>query len=216
MPISLQCTCGKAYRVKDELAGKRIRCAVCKELIVVPEEEFETPDEDVAEATGMKQGAPPPVRSLSKSRRDDDEDDDPPPRRKSRRDDDDDEDDRPRRKSRRYEDDDEDEEDERPSRRRRAERDDPPKKKKKKKKKAGFFEGLGLWKASKPRETSRRVERTPLIVFSPTIIAGFMMMLGAVVWFVVGLALGILFCYPPILFVIGLVTMIKGFMGYEG
>lgn len=40
---------------------------------------------------------------------------------------------------------------------------------------------------------------------------GVLMMVGAVVWFVAGLFGGIIFFYPPILFIIGLVTMVKGF-----
>ena len=32
----MQCTCGKAYRVKDEFAGKKIRCSACKIIVVVP------------------------------------------------------------------------------------------------------------------------------------------------------------------------------------
>lgn len=41
---------------------------------------------------------------------------------------------------------------------------------------------------------------------------GILMMLGAVVWFVVGLFNGIIFFYPPILLILGLVSMIKGFV----
>jgi hypothetical protein len=36
MPISIACSCGKKYRVKETLAGKKIRCADCAELIKVP------------------------------------------------------------------------------------------------------------------------------------------------------------------------------------
>ena len=39
------------------------------------------------------------------------------------------------------------------------------------------------------------------------------MMLIAVVWFVGGLFAGILFFYPPILFVIGIIAMVKGMFG---
>jgi hypothetical protein len=38
------------------------------------------------------------------------------------------------------------------------------------------------------------------------------MMLGAVVWFVGGLFFDIIFFYPPILFVIGLVAFFKGML----
>ena len=36
MSISIACSCGKKYRVKETLAGKKIRCADCAELIKVP------------------------------------------------------------------------------------------------------------------------------------------------------------------------------------
>jgi RsiW-degrading membrane proteinase PrsW (M82 family) len=37
MPISFACTCGKRFRVKDELAGKRARCPGCQNIVIVPE-----------------------------------------------------------------------------------------------------------------------------------------------------------------------------------
>ena len=42
--------------------------------------------------------------------------------------------------------------------------------------------------------------------------AGIGMMVGAVVWFVVGWIGGRIFFYPPILFVIGLISLGKGLM----
>jgi hypothetical protein len=36
MPISITCECGKKYRVKDTLAGKKIRCADCSEVLKIP------------------------------------------------------------------------------------------------------------------------------------------------------------------------------------
>ncbi len=47
------------------------------------------------------------------------------------------------------------------------------------------------------------------------VLAGIGMMVGAVVWFVVGYLAGYIFFYPPILLIIGLVTMVKGLMGRE-
>ena len=38
------------------------------------------------------------------------------------------------------------------------------------------------------------------------------MMVGAVVWFVVGWMAGRIFIYPPILFVLGIVALAKGLM----
>ena len=45
-----------------------------------------------------------------------------------------------------------------------------------------------------------------------SMIGGIVMMLGAVVWFVGGLFFDIIFFYPPILFVIGLVAFFKGML----
>lgn len=44
---------------------------------------------------------------------------------------------------------------------------------------------------------------------------GLLTMLGATVWFVVGLAANRIFFYPPILFIIGLVAVLKGFFDGE-
>ena len=44
------------------------------------------------------------------------------------------------------------------------------------------------------------------------VLGGVVMILIAVVWFVGGLAADIIFYYPPILFIIGLVALIKGIM----
>ncbi len=41
------------------------------------------------------------------------------------------------------------------------------------------------------------------------------MMAGAVIWFVVGLAAGWIFFYPPVLFVLGIVAVVRGFMGAD-
>ena len=47
---------------------------------------------------------------------------------------------------------------------------------------------------------------------SGSMLSGIGMMVGAVVWFVVGWACGRIFFYPPILFIIGLVTFFRGMM----
>ena len=41
-------------------------------------------------------------------------------------------------------------------------------------------------------------------------VAGILMMVGAVIWFVVGMAVNVIFFYPPILFILGLICFIKG------
>ena len=70
--------------------------------------------------------------------------------------------------------------------------------------------------APQPRKKAKRKKKTS----APSgagpdmgqVLGGAGMMVGAVVWLVVGLMLGWIFIYPPILFIIGLVTMIKGFL----
>lgn len=37
MPVSFKCECGKALRVKDEFAGKKVKCPSCGRIIVTPE-----------------------------------------------------------------------------------------------------------------------------------------------------------------------------------
>jgi hypothetical protein len=77
-----------------------------------------------------------------------------------------------------------------------------------------------------PPPPSRYVRRTPVTAsdtgryegfFGPErkgvdkgVIGGILMMVIAAVWFFVGLSAGILFYYPPILFIIGLYAFFKG------
>jgi hypothetical protein len=48
-----------------------------------------------------------------------------------------------------------------------------------------------------------------------SIIVGVLMMVGAVVWFVGGLAVGFIFFYPPFLFIFGIVAVVRGLMGHD-
>ena len=85
--ITFNCSCGKVLQVKDEHAGKRVRCPECQEISVAQAEPaFEVVDEDEA---------PLPIAKPTRAKSADEDEDDRP--RKKRRDDDDD-DDRPRRK----------------------------------------------------------------------------------------------------------------------
>lgn len=45
MPISLTCDCGRALRLKDELAGRKIRCPSCNVSLTVPKPETSAEDE---------------------------------------------------------------------------------------------------------------------------------------------------------------------------
>lgn len=176
MPISVKCTCGKAFKLKDELGGKKVRCAACKAIIAVPKPAEDAEDEP-AELVLIEDDPPEPKKSSPRARDESirsesprapvparsfefESDDEPPSRRKRRQ---------------VVEEDDEDDYEERPRRRR-------------KKKSSGF-------------------------AVSPLIFTGLLMMAGAVVWFCGGLAFDVIFFYPPVLFVIGIVTTVKGFMG---
>jgi len=44
-------------------------------------------------------------------------------------------------------------------------------------------------------------------------VAGILMMVSAAVWFFVRLAAGIIFFYPPVLFVLGIISFFKGLFG---
>jgi hypothetical protein len=43
MPIAIMCECGKSIRVKDEFAGKKVRCPACKAVVRVPAVDDEVP-----------------------------------------------------------------------------------------------------------------------------------------------------------------------------
>lgn len=67
---------------------------------------------------------------------------------------------------------------------------------------------------SKPKKS--RSERAGFgIAVHPSIIAGVLMMIGAAVWFFLGLAAGIIYFYPPILFLFGIGAVIRGFTGQD-
>jgi hypothetical protein len=61
----------------------------------------------------------------------------------------------------------------------------------------------------------------PPMVKTPTernmgaVFTGILMMAGAAVWFFGGLAAGYIFFYPPVLFLVGIGTVVKGLMGSE-
>ena len=60
------------------------------------------------------------------------------------------------------------------------------------------------------RKAREREMEEPASSGGKDIITGILMMVGAIVWFVVGYMAGYIYFYPPVLFVIGLGTMIKG------
>ncbi len=48
-----------------------------------------------------------------------------------------------------------------------------------------------------------------------SVITGILMMVGAAVWFFGGLAVGVIFFYPPVLFVLGFIALVKGIMSTD-
>ena len=175
MPISLSCDCGRALRVKDELAGKKIRCPECKSILGVPAKKNEA-DDVVLEVLPAEDDEATPRRS---SRRAAIQTEVRPARRRTLEDED---------------------EDETPSVRRRSD-DDPPSEKR-----------------SKSRDIKRRtsaatVQHSGFGSVNAGVAGGVLMMIIAVVWFIGGAAVGVYFIYPPIMFVLGIIAIVKGGLG---
>jgi hypothetical protein len=61
MPIKLECSfCTRVLRVRDELAGKRVKCPACQQVLTVPALAHPSPEvEDIAAATLSEQPAQP-------------------------------------------------------------------------------------------------------------------------------------------------------------
>ncbi len=59
----------------------------------------------------------------------------------------------------------------------------------------------------------QRSER-PRIYISPGVMAGFGSMAFGAIWFFVGLAANRIYFYAPVVFFLGLVAVIRGFLGY--
>lgn len=62
MPIALSCACGRALNIKDEFAGRKIRCPDCKSILAVPAEPKDPEDFalEVLRADEPEEDAPPP------------------------------------------------------------------------------------------------------------------------------------------------------------
>ncbi|MFQ3652148.1 MAG: hypothetical protein SNJ75_17655, partial [Gemmataceae bacterium] len=90
MAIEFDCEqCGKSLRVRDDLAGKRIKCPACAAVIVVPQELQTSPP-----ARPLRSAAVRPVNDEDRaSRRRDEDDEQELPRRRARPLSEDDEDD---------------------------------------------------------------------------------------------------------------------------
>jgi hypothetical protein len=171
MPIPLTCTCGRSLKARDELAGRKVRCPDCKNVLEVPDPNApKDPEDEILnvlladdppagdeESQAAVRAEPPPVpREISI----------PPPRKPL----------------------------------------PPPP------------------SVRSVKRKTRDVKRsTPPVVFeegwfgnvNAGAIGGLLMMGIAAVWFFIGLAAGRLFFYPPFLFVVGFIAMIKGMTGRD-
>ncbi|MFO1004766.1 MAG: hypothetical protein U0929_02310 [Planctomycetaceae bacterium] len=69
MPISLECECGRKFRVKDEASGKKVRCPDCQKVhLVAPADDIPVEEPDAWESSDERR---PPIRAKkarSKSR----------------------------------------------------------------------------------------------------------------------------------------------------
>jgi len=181
MPIQVTCDCGRSFRVKDELAGRKLRCTGCQSVLSVP-------------PAAAPQAAPPQPATP----RDVDEEalnillTETPGAVVSRRA--------------------ESSRSEAPSRPAgdpasiTASRPKPP------------VPRPVLPTPSKSRPAPKDSEpkwSMPSISVNPSIITGALMMLGAAVWFFAGLAAGFIYFYPPVLFVLGIGAVIRGFKGED-
>src|SRR5262249_7231853 len=59
MPVTFSCACGRSLRVKDELAGRKVKCPQCGGVLTGPEPGREE-DIGLVPVEGIKEGPPPP------------------------------------------------------------------------------------------------------------------------------------------------------------
>ena len=169
MAISVECPCGKSYRIKDSFAGRKVRCRDCGKVLEVPaaDESYDA-EEDIADQA--KADRSDEERAVRRKRRDE-----APPASSD--------------------------EESSGSREERA-----PRKRVRRRKVAR--------KRSEPG-SGVAFEEGWFGNINAGIAAGAVMILIAVVWFVLGLWADRIFFYPPILFVIGVLAIVKGLVGGE-
>lgn len=194
MPITTKCSsCDWTGKFKGAYAGMRGKCPGCGEPIQVPLEEpeevetdFEVVDDD------------PPIKPLKPKKKDDDDE----RAAKSRRD----------RESER----------DRPSRSRRDEEEDQPSKSRRREEEKRSIssrrdddDGPVRNKPSKKIKKKKAKEPQPL-TGTAAMFAGVGMILGAIVWFILGLVYqDKIYFYPPVLFVLGIGSFIRGMQEEE-
>jgi hypothetical protein len=159
MPISFQCGCGRTLRVKDELAGRRVRCPGCSTVLAVPKPDIEYDAADISVADTPSDTEKEPSR---------DEPKEPVCTAIT----------------------------ERP-----LHRVPGPVKKRR--------------PASK-RERKKESRPLPMVFINGEVATGFVMSVVAIAWFVGGLLwLNRIFFYPPVLLILGIAAIYKGFRAPE-
>jgi hypothetical protein len=171
MAILIECDCGHSLRVREELAGRKIRCPKCAKVSTVPQPTVVKDAEDealdilLAESPGKKAPSRPPLKQPDADK--DVRREKPPGSIQP------------------------------PIPQGPVYRPPPPSK-------------------SAPALRSEKPERSRAsIAVHPKIITGVLMMVGAVVWFFLGLAANRIFFYPPILFLLGIGAVFRGFKGED-
>src|SRR5262249_38318977 len=75
MPIRIPCDCGKKILVKEELAGKKVRCPGCKAVLVVPtpadDEELDPDSRDSEEEPSARFSDKPTKSKKGRAREED-------------------------------------------------------------------------------------------------------------------------------------------------
>ena len=86
MAITLPCSCGKKLKMKDELAGKRIKCPACAAVLTVPEPEAEEVELEPVEPEAPAEPDEEPEEREAPAEQDDDADEDRPrPKKKKKK-----------------------------------------------------------------------------------------------------------------------------------
>ena len=64
MSIRFNCQCGKQYRVKDEMAGRKAKCSQCGQAFTIPQASHASPDpNEIPFSEGNLAAAPPPPQA---------------------------------------------------------------------------------------------------------------------------------------------------------
>jgi hypothetical protein len=159
MPISFPCGCGRTLRVKDELAGSKVRCPKCSSILTVPKPDIEHDAANVSVVDVPTDAQKEPDREELEMQASTAITDQPLYRAPA------------------------------PVKKRRL--------------------------ASK-RERKKESWRPPLVFINAEVTGGLVIIVVAIAWFVGGLVwLNRIFFYPPVLLILGIAAIVKGFTAPE-